>query len=57
MVKHGTFDLTFYLTGEVSGRSRDWGVGDWGSVPGEFEDIRSSPSHSASAFYSCTESV
>ena len=27
MVKHGTFDLTFYLTGKVSGRSSVWGSG------------------------------
>ncbi|MEG5099458.1 hypothetical protein [Microcoleus sp. AT13-A5] len=31
MVKHATFDFTFYLMAEVSGRSGDWVVGDWGN--------------------------
>jgi len=29
LVKHATFDFTFYWMGEVSGRSGDWRVGEW----------------------------
>ncbi|MEG4106046.1 hypothetical protein QUA04_07975 [Microcoleus sp. S13_C5] len=62
MVKHATFDFTFYWMGEVSGRSGDWGilrsetVGK-SEIGGEFDDILLSPSNSTAAFYSCAEIV
>lgn len=58
MVKHGTFDLTFYSTGEVIDRSPNWGslrlggvsLEEIGEIARKFDDIRSSPSQSAVAF-------